>query len=172
MTPAPNKGYRALRVGRWSEPGSEYFITLCTIQRKEARLESPDLRAAILHQFRTMESESIWHIRTAVIMPDHVHILVVLGESTELSASVRLLKGRLAPALRARGVHWERGYFDHRTRADEDRWPVFLYIFLNPYREGLIQAGQSWNGYYCSREDWAWFGELTNRPCPFPEWLE
>lgn len=104
-------------------------------------------------------------------MPDHIHLLVGLGENTELSGAIRLFKGRLSPTLRAAGLKWERGYYDHRIRADEDRLPIFLYIFLNPYRRNYLAAAQTWHGYTCAKEDWAWFGELTSSDCPYPEWL-
>jgi hypothetical protein len=84
---------------------------------------------------------------------------------------LRLFKGGLAAPLRAHGLRWERSYFDHRIRADEDRWPLFMYVFLNPYRAGLIGAEAKWTGYYCAPMDWAWFGAMTNEACPYPEWL-
>jgi hypothetical protein len=48
---------------------------------------------------------------------------------------------------------------------------VFRYVFLNPYRAGLLGPADKWHGYYCDAEDWAWFAPLTSRECPFPEWL-
>jgi REP element-mobilizing transposase RayT len=126
------------------------------------------------HIFSAMHllGEQRWSIiRTATVMPDHIHLLITLGDSAGLSEVVRLFKGRLSPALRASGLHWERGYFDHRLRQDEDRLPVFVYIFLNPYRAGLRNPGQTWPAYYCCEEDWVWFKPLTNEGCPFPEWL-
>jgi hypothetical protein len=56
-------------------------------------------------------------------------------------------------------------------RADEDRLPVFLYVFLNPHRARLTTVDRPWPGYLCAEEDWCWFGELTNERCPQPEWL-
>jgi hypothetical protein len=42
---------------------------------------------------------------------------------------------------------------------------------LNPYHEGLIGAGEKWPGYFCSKQDWEWFKDLTSEETPFPEWL-
>jgi hypothetical protein len=56
-------------------------------------------------------------------------------------------------------------------RHNEAMLPVFSYVFLNPYRAALVPAGERWPGYFCSDEDWAWFGGLTNAGCPLPEWL-
>ena len=65
----------------------------------------------------------------------------------------------------------EPNFYDHRLRLDEDRIPVFLNIFLNPFRKNLILINQKWPGYYFAEEDWNWFGPLTNDSCPAPEWL-
>lgn len=43
-----------------------------------------------------------------MVMPDHTHLLVTLGDRTELSAAIRLFKGRLAPVLRNAGLCWQR----------------------------------------------------------------
>ena len=105
-------------------------------------------------------------------MPDHIHLLVRLGERVELAEVVRRCKGPLTPLLRAQGLGWQAGFHDHRLRPEEEVLPVFLYIFLNPYRAGLAQAGECWPGYRCCAEDWAWFAALTESGNPFPEWLE
>jgi hypothetical protein len=73
--------------------------------------------------------------------------------------------------LRSEGLRWQRGYFDHRLRPDEDRLPVFLYLYLNPYRAGLLATSDLWSGYYCRPDDWAWFAPLTDEGSPMPEWL-
>jgi hypothetical protein len=44
-------------------------------------------------------------------------------------------------------------YFDHRLRPEEDPLPVFLYIFLNPYRANLVQSNQTWPGCFCAEDD-------------------
>ena len=170
MALTPRRGHEALRQGRWSLPGAEYFLTLCTKNRKHGLAEETTL-VAILTEARRLNNEGIWQWRTLVVMPDHVHSLVVVNESTDLTAAVRLFEGRLAPRLRKSDLHWQQAYFDHRMRLTEDCLPVFLYIYLNPYRANLLRQSESWPGYYCADEDWAWFEVLTNESLPLPEWL-
>ena len=170
MTHTLGHGHEALRRGRWSMPGAEYFLTLCTRDRK-AGLTEESVLSAILAEASRLNAEGIWNLRTLVVLPDHVHLLVMVSESTDLTAAVRLLKGRLAPRLRKSDLLWQQAYFDRRMRSQEDCLPVFLYIFLNPYRANLVRPGERWPGYYCAEEDWAWFGGLTNESLPLPEWL-
>jgi putative transposase len=166
----PGSGHEALRRGRWSAPDAEYFLTICTAERGQG-LATPRLSESILEVGHRLTAEGHWNLRTGVVMPDHVHLLISLGNNTALSAAIRLFKGRLTPALRSTDLRWERGCFDHRMRTAEDRLPVFRYIFLNPYRANLLSASETWCGYFCATEDWSWFEPLTDAACPFPEWL-
>ena len=68
-------------------------------------------------------------------------------------------------------MKWQEGFYEHRLRKTEDLLPVFLYVYLNPYRAGLISTDQTWPGYYCAPEDWIWFGVMTANAVPQPEWL-
>jgi putative transposase len=137
--------------------GAAYFITLCTHDRKPG-LAEPTLLPGVLVEMQRLELGGSWHLHTAVVMPDHVHLPVSIGQAADLAGAVRLFKGRLAPVLRKSGLRWQQAYFDHRMRSEEDRLPVFVYIFLNPYRAGLMPQNEQWPGYYCSDEDWIWFG--------------
>jgi len=168
--PAPLKGYGALRRGRYSAPGADYFLTIC-LRRPSRGLLDADLPTRCLEAMRRLEREELWTVRCAVVMPDHLHLLVTLDARTGLSAAVRLFKGRLSPVLRQHGTGWQPSFYDHRLRADENRLPVFLYLFLNPYRAELLPADLTWPGYYCAESDWAWFGQLTRESCPEPAWL-
>jgi REP element-mobilizing transposase RayT len=105
-------------------------------------------------------------------MPDHFHFLITLGPHGDLAEAMRQFKGPLAPLLRKQGVRWQKSFYDHHLRDDDDRLPVFLYIFLNPYRADLAAVGEKWPRYYCAPEDWEWFGGMTNESHPFPEWLQ
>ncbi len=164
------KGHAALRRGRWSVAGATYFLTLCS-DRKQRGFSSGALGRAVLDHARTMIDE--WHLRTAVVMPDHLHLVVELRDASDLANAIRRFKGPLSVRLRQEkeSLKWQRSFYDHRLRKTENLLPIFLYVFLNPYRAGLVQTDQRWPHYYCSPEDWNWFGNLTQSSCPYPEWI-
>ena len=151
----PGHGHAALRRHRRSIPNAEYFLTICTDDRRRG-LAEPSVAAAILAEAHHLTTEGCWHLRTATIMTDHLHVLVTLGTQADLSEVVRLFKGRLAPVLRRAGLRWQRGWYDHLLRDAEGRLPYFLYIFLNPHRANLIASDEKWAGYYCAQDDWGW----------------
>jgi len=71
-------GYEALRHGRSSLPNSRYFLTLATQERKRG-LNSHLPASAIKRETIAIESDDSWRVHAAVIMPDHLHLLVTLG---------------------------------------------------------------------------------------------
>lgn len=171
MAKVQGPGYSALSKGRYSSSGEQYFLTV-NLARPQTGLTEPALLAAVRREWARLGEARLWEVRTAVVMPDHLHLLVRLRAETEVGDVIRLFKGRLATALRPHGLSWQRSFYDHRLRHGEDAFPVFRYIFLNPYRAGLLAAGESWPGYFCGDDDWEWFRTLTDEGTPFPEWLE
>jgi putative transposase len=133
---SPLKGYAALRKGRHSSSGCDCFLTICLRRPTQAFLDA-DMRERCLAEMRLLECENTWTVRCAVIMPDHLHLLVTLGVDADLSAAVRLLKGRLAPALRRLGAAWQPSFFDRRLRPDDELLPFFSTSFSIPIGRNL-----------------------------------
>jgi REP element-mobilizing transposase RayT len=78
-----------------------------------------------------------------VLMPDHAHWLIQLGEADNLDALVRRLKSASARGanrmLRRNGVLWARAFHDHALRAQEDLLRSARYVIANPVRAGLVE---------------------------------
>lgn len=166
----PLRGHAALRRGRFSQAHADYFLTICTQARHDG-LTAPSVARAILDEIHAMSADGAWAVQSAVVMPDHLHLLIALGERLALAKAVQRLKAKTSAALRSAGSSWERGFFDRQLRPDDDRLPIFLYIYLNPYRAGLLQKSAKWPHYYCRSEVWAWFRDMLDADRPYPEWL-
>ncbi|MSU25578.1 MAG: hypothetical protein EXS32_17370 [Opitutus sp.] len=98
------RGHETLRRGRWPSPGAEYFLILCTHDRRPGLTESLVGRAILAHAPH-LTAEGLWHLRTATVTPDHVPLLVTLGDREEHSSAIRLFNGRLVSVLRNAGLH-------------------------------------------------------------------
>jgi putative transposase len=165
-----HRGHAALRRGRFSQAHAEYFLTICTGARR-AGLAIPAVATSILAEARSMTVDGTWTLNSAVVMPDHMHLLVTLGERLALAKAVQRLKAKTAGVLRSANITWERGFFDRHLRPDDERLPVFLYMYLNPYRAGLLPDSSKWPHYYCQEDEWTWFRDMLNADLPYPEWL-
>ena len=131
----------ALRQGRFSEPGRAYLLTAVTHQRqpvftdwRAARLAIAEMRA--IHEAKLAESLA-W-----VLMPDHLHWLVVIGD-IPLQTLMQRIKSRSAIAInqacQRHGRLWQKSFYDRALRRDEDLQSVARYIVANPLRAGLVK---------------------------------
>ena len=135
-------GYNALRRGRRSEPGRCYMVTTVT----EGRIPIfSDLFAgrAVVREMMRLQDDGLVESLAWVIMPDHLHWLLVLRDGADLSRVVQLLKGRSARRVnrfqRRKGPLWQRAFYEHAIRKEEDVRKLARYIVANPIRAGIVK---------------------------------
>lgn len=127
--------YSNLRKGRFSQAGTVYHITTVTKNRVPyfAALENG---RKVVQQLAALQTEGSAETLCYVLMPDHLHWLMVLHDG-ELSKIMQLLKGRTAHAI---GHEiWQDNYYDHAVRDDEDLRSMARYIVANPLRAKLVE---------------------------------
>jgi len=161
-------GYQALRKGRISLPFTRYFLTFA-LEKRRAGLATEEMFAFVESALERVPG----HTLALVVMPDHLHWLVRLGEAGDLPDLVRAFKGPLSVPLRTRGLRWQKGaYHDRRLRADDKLSPFLRYMLCNPYRAGLCGCDSLWPFWYRSSEVGEWFDRTTLDGRPFPEWIQ
>ncbi len=134
-------GHQALRKGRVSLPGQIYLLTTVTAGRLPYFLD-PELARATC---RLMMEPPTWGDAQAlcwVLMPDHWHGLIALGERDDLSTVMNRFKSlaRKQPGQDVRKpIGWARGFHDHALRHDEDILAAADYVIANPVRAGLVE---------------------------------
>lgn len=138
--PANHPGQQALRKGRFSEAGRIYHVTTTTHLRRPVFTTMPPARCLVA-EMRALQTDEWADTLAWVIMPDHLHWLLTLRAAT-LARTLQRLKSRSAisvnRALGTTGPLWQRGYYDHALRQDEDLVTVARYIVANPLRAGLV----------------------------------
>ena len=127
--------YNDLRKGRVSQSGVAYHITTVT-QGRTPLFASLDNGRKVVRELRVLHAEGRAETLCYVVMPDHLHWLMVLHKG-KLSDAVQLLKGRSARAI-GHAV-WQANYFDHVVREDEDMRKMARYIVANPLRANLVE---------------------------------
>jgi REP element-mobilizing transposase RayT len=132
----------ALRTGRISESGRAYLLTAVILERKPVFNDWQLARLLIAEMRHAHESKAVQSIAW-VLMPDHLHWLVELGD-TSVQALMQRLKSRSAIAInKASAEHngklWQRGFHDRALRREEDLQGVARYIVANPLRAGLVR---------------------------------
>ena len=133
--------YAWLRHGRVSIPGQVYFITTVTHEREPLFRDFARARL-VVGELRRLNDCALVTSLAWVVMPDHLHWLLALGHNHSISIVAKMLKGRTATAINRgsarRGPVWQRAYYDHALRRDEDLASVARYIVANPLRADLV----------------------------------
>lgn len=134
--------HAALRRGRVSLPGQLYLLTTTTVER-QALFADFHLACMAARTFNDPRLLGDARLLAWVLMPDHVHWLVSLGERLSLDELLLRLKSASARRVNAvrqtQGALWASAYHDHALRAEEDVQAVARYIVANPVRAGLVR---------------------------------
>ncbi len=160
----PHTGRRALRKGRVSIPGQGYLVTVVTHDRRRLFLDPQQARVAC----RIIHADASWgdaRLLAWVLMPDHWHGLIKLGDES-LARVVGRFKAQVTRALHASGTVdgrvWDRSFHDHALRVDEDVRVAARYVVANPTRAGLVTSALDypywnaiWAGANASSQDFA-----------------
>jgi len=131
-----------LLKGRFSEANRVYHITVCT-ENRQPWFRDYACGRVVVNQMYQIHQQQMLSSLAWVLMPDHLHWLLQLGQKQTLSHVIKLFKGRSAAAvnqhLQRQGSLWQRGFHDHALRRDEDLQQVARYIIANPLRAGLVE---------------------------------
>jgi REP-associated tyrosine transposase len=133
-------GHQALRKGRVSVPGQIYLLTTTTAKRAPWFLDMENARTVS----RLMVDPTVWGdacVLCWVLMPDHWHGLVELGERDGISLLMNRFKAISTKTLAKTGCSkpvWAHGFHDHALRRDEDVTATARYIVANPIRADLV----------------------------------
>ncbi len=141
--------YRRARVG-----GGAYFFTVALEDRRSHLLTG---HVELLREsFRAVHSKHPFDLDAIVIMPEHLHAIWVLPkDDADYATRWQLIKTRFTRALRATGVAvptrlngepsvWQRRYWEHLIRDEEDWQRHRDYIFYNPVKHGLVGRVIDW----------------------------
>ena len=138
---ANKEGHKALRKGRYSQQGQYYLITTATHKRQtlfdDFCLAQRVVQCLYENEIKCNSKWLAW-----VLMPDHFHGLLELGEIS-LSKVVANFKGHSSFQVNKLqnkiGKVWQKSFHDHALRKDEDLKAISRYIIANPLRAGLVK---------------------------------
>ena len=144
-----------LKIHRKSIPGTYYFITKCCY--KHLKLLIPDSRdfpdvLQIFHIFKFsllfLEQKNIWKLIAFVMMPDHIHLIIQLGENKPLRAAIESLTKFVDREYQLRCKNrvklWQKNYYKHVIEDRRSLEKHIRYVVENPIRKGFVENICSW----------------------------
>lgn len=142
--------YRRVRV-----PDDTYFFTFNLLERRRGLLvEHIDL---LRDAFRAAKAARPFHLLAIVVLPDHLHCVWQLpdGDADNANRWAQIKSGfsRALPvkerrssrriARRERGI-WQRRYWEHLIRDDDDLRRHVDYVHINPVKHGHAAHAGEW----------------------------
>jgi putative transposase len=146
-------GGDVMQYRRYYQSGARYFFTVVTQNREPILIDHIErLRAA----FRLCLSRYPFEIEAIVVLPDHLHTIWRLPEGDgDFSKRWMVIKRKFSAGLpigivsesktkkREKGI-WQRRFWEHCIRNEEDWRRHVDYIHFNPVKHGYVAKPQDW----------------------------
>jgi len=149
---------KTMRYRRAKIRGGTYFFTVVTYQRKKI-LCFPDNVELLRRIFRQVMKDHPFEIDAFVLLPDHLHCIWTLPpEDTDFSKRWRLIKSyfsrqchdeyksqrSLSRLNKKEQAVWQRRFWEHVIRDEQDFIRHTEYIHYNPVKHGLAKSPKDW----------------------------
>ena len=144
---------------RAKDAGATYFFTICTHRRQPLLTQEP-FRIALRQAIERTRIARPFTIDAWVLLPDHLHCLWTLpavdGDFSARWAMIKqytskLCREHLAPRCPPASRHkrhelglWQRRFWEHRIRDEDDFRRHIDYIHWNPLKHGYVQRVVDW----------------------------
>ena len=152
MNHFPSRGSHRLRKGRQSIPEAYYFLTTSTFNRRPI-LANAEAARIIFQTFEWLETQGRIRWICIMIMPDHIHAVIQLGQDQTLPKVMGSLKTFTARQINEqrseRSTVWREGYHDHGIRKDESLNDIIRYCYENPVRKDLVKQAKDYPYWQC-----------------------
>ncbi len=141
-------------------PGGTLFLTVVTFDRRKIFNHPPGRRLLGKSVIRVIR-EFPFSLDAWVLMPDHLHSIWTLPQGdTSCGKRVGLIKAYFSKAAKAwfhddsllspsrrnrrETAIWQRRFWEHAIRDEEDLTRHFDYIHYNPVKHGLVRRVRDW----------------------------
>jgi putative transposase len=150
---------------RWYVPGGTYFFTLVAQDRRSIFNDNRG-RSCLRSAFRHVRRRRPFQTIAIVVLPDHLHVIWQLPRGDDgFSIRLGLFKEQFTRRFladggtegsrsdsrarrRERGV-WQRRFWEHLCRNEDDLSEKVNYIHWNPVKHGLVRhvADYRWSSF-------------------------
>jgi len=134
--------------------GYSYFITVVTHRREHILLDNIDI---LRDSFRESKRYYDYKIESIVILPDHFHLIIKPKVSIEYPKIIKSIKYNFSKRYNGeeieqsisrnrRGLRsiWQKRYYEHTIRDNDDYIRCLDYIYNNPVKHGYVFDVKDW----------------------------
>jgi len=158
-----------MKLRHFDHDGRARFVTFCT-HRRIPILTNNQFRMVVTNAIDQVRRQQGFQLIAYVIMPEHVHLVILPEEQTKIGQLVGEIKriaaieihqllaqrnSELLPTLTViRNGHprftlWQRRCFDHNCRSENSLRDIVDYCHYNPVKRGLVKEPEDWQWSSC-----------------------
>lgn len=140
--------------------GGTYFLTIVTFQRRHIFKDKDNIHC-FMNTLNQVQIQYPFVVEALVVLPDHLHVLCTLPKGDgDFSKRWGLIKANFSKKVKAdwhredlinssrmkrqETTIWQRRFWEHAIRDEEDFKKHFDYIHYNPVKHGLVSRVQDW----------------------------
>jgi putative transposase len=140
--------------------GATYFFTVVSYRRQRILCDAP-MRAALREAIKEVKTRYPFTVEAWVLLPDHMHCLWTLPEGdADFAVRWGLIKRKVSLACAGRykntewltpskkkhreSTLWQRRYWEHQIRDQQDYNRHVDYIHYNPVKHGWCASPNEW----------------------------
>ena len=139
------------RLPHWYIKGATYFVTF---RAKDTSFSPAEQQCLVSHIIDG--NNKFYTLIAAVVMPDHMHMILIPFESISLSQIMKGIKGASARKINlmrnTTGTIWQDESFDRIIRDQKEFIEKLQYMANNPVKAGLAIDTWSYPGWYFNEE--------------------
>lgn len=102
----------------------------------------------LIDVLRSLVAEYRFKLHDFVIMPDHLHVLIEVGNEMTIEKAMQFIKGRFSHRLSRefgyKGEVWQRGFTEVQAMNRQDLETHRAYIAENPIKAGLAASTEEY----------------------------
>jgi putative transposase len=144
------------KLKHYDDLGSARFVTFCCY-RLEPYLLAPTAIELLIKHLDAARLKHHFRLLGYVIMPEHVHLVLVPAERIKLGLVIREIKSRMAREFFSRAktdegrqnIFWQKRCYDHNCRTVPAVTEKIDYCHNNPVRRRLVTepAAYQWSSH-------------------------
>jgi putative transposase len=132
--------------------GTVRFVTFSCYRRLPGFIDEKSKGLFIRHLEMAREKHK-FKLFGYVIMPEHVHLVILPGEDTKLGLLIREIKSKMAREYfseistygeQKKHIFWQKRCYDHNCRTRETVIEKIEYCHKNPVVRGLVDSPDKW----------------------------
>lgn len=141
---------------------SYVFITVVIEMRKPILIDNIEL---LRESFKEAKNVYDFKILASVVLPEHIHLIIIPVNIKEYPKIIRAIKYNFSRKIKVGGMAippyydekgragllscrhkntWQRGYWEHTIRDEQDLNNHLDYIHYNPVKHGYVKSVKDW----------------------------